>query len=192
MSETTPHLDREAALRWQMGDARDDERAHVAACAACQAQLQPLTEALQVFRAAAVEWSEAKSVAVPEWSDAKSVAAPAWSDARSVAAAEQKWLERKAAAGQPRRRVALSWAVACALLLTTFALGLSRWQAHQTAHQAALQAAARLQQTRQLEQDDALLESIDQDVSQVLPQALAPLSEAESGTTATAAGQSQE
>ena len=38
------HLSEEALMRWQMGDATDAERAHVGACAECQAQARPLQE----------------------------------------------------------------------------------------------------------------------------------------------------
>ena len=50
---TSGHLSEEARMRWQMGDANEAERAHVAMCAECQAQAKPLMDALSWFGAAA-------------------------------------------------------------------------------------------------------------------------------------------
>ena len=91
--------------------------------------------------------------------------------------AAQQWGAAKAAT-TPRKHVGqavrLGWrviAAVCALLLLTISIGAVRWQSRQ----AALQVAAQQQVQQQMAQDDALLEAVDQDVSQVVPDALTPL-----------------
>ena len=140
---STEHLSREAALRWQMGEASQQERAHVATCVQCQAATAPLNDALHLFGAAAREWGDAR------------------------AATAQRAPQSHAAR--------LGWSViatVCALLLLMTGVGL-RWHSQRTA----LQAAAHQQQLQQeLAQDNALLEAVDQEISQVVPDALSPLS----------------
>ena len=146
------HLDGHAVLRWQCGEVSDTERAHVAACPACQKLVRPMESALTWFGAAAREWGEAKSAVVLDPRQAR----PARSGLSSGFGS-----------------MTLAWAAVCALLLVVFGLGLPRWQARQAAQQAALH---RQQAQQQITQDDALLDAIDQDVSQVVPHALTPLS----------------
>lgn len=145
------HLKQDEVLRWQLGEASEAERLHVATCVACQAQVQPLVQALQGFGAATRQWGEAKATM------SRPKAAPA--------------------------EFHLQWrmlAAVCALLLIAIGMGAVRWQAHEAALHAA---AIRRQAEQQLAQDNALLEAIDQDVSQVTPQALTPLSASASVNT---------
>lgn len=145
---STEHLSREAALRWQMGEASEQERAHVESCAACQSETAPLNDALQLFGAAAREWGEARAATSPV----------------------------RAGRAQQRHATRLGWSVlatVCALLLLTAGIGTARWQSQRSA----MQATVRQQQAQQeLAQDNALLEEVDQDVSQIVPDALSPLS----------------
>jgi hypothetical protein len=157
----TTHLDKQAALRWQWGEASDAERGHVASCAACRTQVEPLAEALSGFALVAREWGDAKAAAAQELRPAKAVLSKQW------------------------RGMAVTWAAAGALLLIIFGIGLPRWQNHQVTQQAA---AHRQQREQQFTQDDALLDAIDQDVSQVVPHALSPLS----GDSAGGSSQSQQ
>jgi len=55
-----------------------------------------------------------------------------------------------------------------------FGIGLPRWQQHRAATAAQV---AQQQRQQELAQDNALLEEVDQDVSQVVPDAMQPLSE---------------
>ena len=96
----------------------------------------------------------------------------------------REWGNAKAGTAQQPEAVSPLWpswgamAAVCALLLLTLGIGAARWQAHRTA----LQATARQQQVQQeLAQDNALLEAVDQDVSQLVPDALTPLSDTGSG-----------
>jgi type II secretory pathway pseudopilin PulG len=57
-------------------------------------------------------------------------------------------------------------------LLLMLSIGLPRWQQHR----AAVVAQAEQQRQQQLTADNALLEEVDQDVSQVVPDAMLPLS----------------
>ena len=146
------HLSEEALMRWQMGDATAAERAHVAMCTECQAQAKPLQDALSWFGAAARQWGEEKGAAAQQWRESKAAAARGW---RSMAAA---------------------WALVSVALLLMFGIGLPRWKAHR----AAIEAQAQQQQEQRLRQelarDNALLDEIDQDVSQVVPEAMQSLS----------------
>lgn len=100
--------------------------------------------------------------------------------------AAQEWGAVKAAT-TPRthapQHVRLSWsaiAAVCALLLLTISIAAVRWQSRQ----ASLQMAARQRQVQQqMAQDDALLEAVDQDVSQIVPDALTPLARSSNGNT---------
>jgi hypothetical protein len=116
---TSAHFDEDTAARWQVGDATEAERTHLAGCAECQAQARPLGDALSCFGAAAREWGEERASVTREWSAAK-------------AAAAQEWRESKAAAEH--------------------------------------------EQKQELARDNTLLDEVDQDVSQVVPEAMQPLS----------------
>jgi hypothetical protein len=146
------HLSEGAMARWQMGEASEAERAHVAACAECQAQTRPLADALSWFGAAAREWGQEKAAVAQEWRESKAAAARSW---RSMVAA---------------------WAVVGAVLLLMFAFGVPRWKAHRAAIEAQVEQRQQQQEKQELARDNALLEEVDQDVSQVVPEAMQPLS----------------
>jgi hypothetical protein len=158
--KTTGHLSEEAMMRWQMGDANEAECAHVAMCAECQAQAKPLEDALSWFGAAARQWGAEKAAAALEWRNSNGAPTRSW---RSMVGA---------------------WATVSVALLLIFAIGLGiglpRWNAHRIAVEAQLHQQQQLQQEAQnrqeLARDNALLDEVDQDVSQVVPQAMQPLS----------------
>lgn len=157
---TSAHLNEETLIRWQMGDATESERIHVAECTECQTQVKPLKDALSWFGAAARQWGEERAALVQEWHDAKD-------------AAVQEWRESKAAAARGWRSMAAAWALVSVVLLLLFAIGVPRWKAHQ----AAIVAQQRQQEQKQeLARDNALLEAVDQDISQEVPVAMQPLS----------------
>jgi hypothetical protein len=82
---TTIHLSEEAVMRWQIGDATEAERAHLAMCTECQAQAKPLREALSWFGAAARQWGEERATVAQEWREAKAAAAQEWRESKAVA-----------------------------------------------------------------------------------------------------------
>jgi hypothetical protein len=152
------HLSKKAMLRWQAGEASELERGHVAECTQCQAQIQPLTDALSWFGAAAREWG-AERAAVPR-------------RLQAVAGGVHRWY-----------RFAIAAALACVLLLAT-GVALLDWS---RSHMAPMQAQAPQQQQvtqQELARDNALLDEVDQDVSQEVPAAMQPLSWSASDTTA--------
>ena len=177
--EADAHLTEQALLRWQMGDASKTERAHVNGCLHCQAQAKPMTDALGWFGAAARQWGDEKAAVTREWRESKAAASQERGDATRSAVSE--WHGAKAAAAQSWRAMAASWAVACIVLLLIFGIGLPRWKAHRRA----LEAQAKQQQLQQeLARDNALLDEVDRDVSQVVPEAMQPLSRESAGTSA--------
>ena len=159
---TSGHLSEEAVMRWQMGDAADAERAHVAMCAECQAHAKPLEDALSWFGAAARQWGEEKAALAEEWREAK-------------AAAVEEWRESKHAAARSWRSMVGVWATVSVALLLIFGIGLPRWKAHRAAIEVQVQQQQQ-QQKQELARDNALLDEVDQDVSQVVPEAMEPLS----------------
>ncbi|HEY3990718.1 MAG TPA: hypothetical protein VGM02_15555 [Acidobacteriaceae bacterium] len=172
------HLTPEAMLRWQTNDATEAERAHVASCAACRAQAKPLEDALSWFGSAARQWGEEKAAAVQEWREA-------------TATAGREWQEAKAAAARHWRGMVAAWGVACMALLLIFFFGsMPRWRAHRAAMEARVQERQQEEKQQTLARDNALLEEVDQDVSQEVPEAMQPLSwnTAGSGTAATNSG----
>jgi hypothetical protein len=146
------HLSEEALMRWQMGDATDAERVHAGACAECQAQARPLQDALSWFGAAARQWGEEKAALIEEWR------------------------ESKHAAARSRRSMVGMWAAVSVALLLIFGVGLPRWKAHRTAIEAQVHQQQQQQEKQELARDNALLDEVDQDVSQVVPEAMEPLS----------------
>jgi hypothetical protein len=153
MSETTgAHFDEEALVRWQMGEAAEAERDHLAGCDKCQARTRPLAESLSWFGAAARQWGEEKALA-PE-----------------------NLRERKPAASMSWRGMAAAWAMVSVALLLVFGIGLPRWKAHRAAIEAQVQQQQQQEEKQELARDNALLEEVDQDVSQVVPAAMQPLS----------------
>lgn len=152
------HLSEKEMLRWQAGEASELERRHVAECAECQAHMQPLSDALSWFGAAARQWGADK--------------AAAQRTLHVVAATTQRWY-----------RFAVAAALACVLLVATGTM--LHWQKKQNAP---MQAQAPQQQhettQQELARDNALLDEVDQDVSQEVPTALQPLSWSGSDTTA--------
>jgi hypothetical protein len=146
------HLSEEALMRWQMGDATDAERAHAGACAECQAQARPLQDALSWFGAAARQWGEEKAALIEEWRESKHAAARDW------------------------RSMVGMWAAVSVALLLIFGVGLSRWKAHHAALEAQVHQQQQQQEKQELARDNALLDEVDQDVSQVVPEAMEPLS----------------
>jgi hypothetical protein len=164
MSERmSAHFDEEALTRWQMGDAAETERAHLAGCSECQAQTRPLADALSCFGAAARQWGEEKAAVAQEWRAANDAAA-------------QEWRESKAAAARNWRSMVAAWAAVSVALLLIFGIGLPRWKAHRAAIEAQMQQRQQQQEKQELARDNALLEEVDQDVSQVVPEAMQPLS----------------
>ena len=152
------HLSEKAVLRWQAGEASEVERRHVGECAQCRAQIEPLADALSWFGAAARQWGAEKAAAPRRL--------------QAVAGAVHRWY-----------RFAMAAALACVLLLAT-GIALLHWSKSQTAPMQAQ--APQQQQTAQQEltRDNALLEEVDQDVSQEVPAPLQPLSWSTSDTTA--------
>ena len=168
---TSGHLNQEALLRLQMGDANEADRAHVAMCKECQAQAKPLEDALSWFGAAARQWGEEKAAVAEEWREAK-------------AAAVLEWQESKNAAARNWRSMIGVWATVSVALLLIFGIGLGiglpRWNAHRAAIEAEVRQQQQLQREKQdkqeLARDNALLDQVDQDVSQEVPEAMQPLS----------------
>jgi hypothetical protein len=146
------HLSEEALMRWQMGDATDAERAHVGGCAECQAQARPLQDALSWFGTAARQWGEEKAALIEEWRESKHAAARSW------------------------RSMVGMWAAVSVALLLIFGIGLPRWKAHRAAIEAQVHQQQQQQEKQELARDNALLDEVDQDVSQVVPEAMEPLS----------------
>jgi hypothetical protein len=146
------HLSEEALMRWQMGDATDAERAHIGACTECQAQARPLQDALSWFGAAARQWGEEKAALIEEWRESKHAAARTW------------------------RSMVGMWATVSVALLLIFGIGLPRWKAHRAAIEAQVHQQQQQQEKQELARDNALLDEVDQDVSQVVPEAMEPLS----------------
>ena len=156
---TGGHLDKDAMLRWQMGEAGGAERAHVADCARCRAETEPLKDALGWFGAAAREWGGEKAALVREWHDAKEAAALEWRESKS--ALRLHW-----------RSMVGVWAAVAAVLLLIFGIGLPRHKAQQAPTTAQVQ---QPEAKQQITSDNALLEAVDQDVSREVPAALQPL-----------------
>jgi hypothetical protein len=161
--DTSAHLNDETLMRWQVGDATEPERTHVAECAECQAQAKPLKDALSWFGVAARQWGEERAALVEEWH-------------KSRDAATQEWRMSKAAAARGWRSMAAAWALVSITLLLIFAIGVPRWKAHQATIEAQVQQQRQQEQKQELARDNALLEEVDQDVSQVVPEAMEPLS----------------
>jgi hypothetical protein len=160
---TSAHFNDETLMRWQMGDVTEPERTHVAECAECQAQAKPLKDALSWFGAAARQWGEERAALVEEWHKSRDAAA-------------QEWRMSKASAARSRRSMAAALALVSVALLLIFAIGMPRWKAHQAAIEAQVQQQRQQEQRQELARDNALLEEVDQDVSQVVPEAMQPLS----------------
>jgi hypothetical protein len=159
---TSAHLNEESLTRWQMGDGTEAELTHLAECSKCRAQTVPLKDALSWFGAAARQWGEEKAAVAQEWREAKNAAA-------------REWQESKIAAVRNWRGMVAAWAVASVALLLFFGIGVPRWKAHRAALEAQVQ--QRQQEQRQeLARDNALLEEVDEDVSQAVPEAMQPLS----------------
>lgn len=171
---TSGHLSEEALMRWQMGDATDAERTHVDNCAECQAQARPLQDALSWFGAAARQWGEEKAALVHEWREAKAAVAQEWQESTSAAARERR--ESKSAAARSWRSMVGVWAAVSVALLLIFGIGLPRWKAHRAAIEAQVHQQQQQQEKQALARDNALLDQVDQDVSQVVPEAMQPLS----------------
>jgi hypothetical protein len=150
--KTSAHFDEEALVRWQMGDAAEAERDHLAGCADCQARTRSLADSLSWFGAAARQWGEEKAVA-----------------------SENLW-ERKPATSMNWRGMVAAWAMVSVALLLVFGIGLQRWEAHRAAIEAQVQQRQQQQEKQELARDNALLEEVDQDVSQVVPESMQPLS----------------
>ena len=151
---TSGHLSEEAMMRWQIGDANEAERAHVAMCTECQTQAKPLKDALSWFGVAARKWGEEKAAA-QGWRESKSTAARSWRSMIGV------------------------WATVSVALLLIFAVGLPLRNAHRAAIQAQMhqqQQQREIEDRQELARDNALLDQVDQDVSQVVPEAMQPLS----------------
>jgi hypothetical protein len=82
-----------------------------------------------------------------------------------------------------------AWAVVGVVLLLMFAVGVPRWRAHRAAIQAQVEQRQQQQEKQELARDNALLEEVDQDVSQVVPEAMQPLSwNAANGNAAATSG----
>jgi hypothetical protein len=171
-NNTYAHLNEEALMRWQMGDATEPERMHVAECPECQAHTKPLKDALSWFSAAARQWGEERAALIQEWHESRGAAA-------------QEWRDSKAAAARGWRGMAAAWTVVSIVLLLIFAIGGPRWKAHR----AAMEAQVQQDEKQDLARDNALLEEVDQDVSQEVPEAMQPLSwNSANGDTANSTG----
>jgi hypothetical protein len=182
MSEHERHLTEEMLLHVQTGDASDAERAHLAGCQECQQQAEPLSDALRWFGAAAREFGAEKAALAAEWRESKAAMVQDWREGK--ASANQEWREARVAAAAHRRSFIATWAAVAAVLLLMFGIGLPRWQQHR----AAVTARAEQQRQQALTEDDALLEEVDQDVSQVVPDAMQPLSLNSSSSSSSTTG----
>jgi hypothetical protein len=120
--------------------------------AECQAQARPLQDALSWFGAAARQWGEEKAALIEEWRESKHAAARTW------------------------RSMVGMWATVSVALLLIFGIGLPRWKAHRAAIEAQVHQQQQQQEKQELARDNALLDEVDQDVSQVVPEAMEPLS----------------
>ncbi len=163
---TGGHLTEEAMMRWQMGDANEAERAHVAICEECQAEAKPLKEALSWFGAAARQWGEEKAALARDWRESENAASRSWHSMIGV------------------------WATVGVALFLIFAVGLPLRNAHRAAIQAHMhqqQQQREMQDKQELARDNALLEQVDQDVSQEVPEAMEPLSWSTTSSGAVAA-----
>jgi hypothetical protein len=148
----TAHFDEEALVRWQMGDAAKSEREHAAGCAECQARTRSLEDSLSWFGAAARQWGEEKALASENLRERKPVATTSW------------------------HGMVAAWVAVSVALLLVFGIGVPRWKAHRAAIEAQVQQRQQQQENQELARDNALLEEVDQDVSQVVPEAMQPLS----------------
>ena len=169
------HLSQEAMLRWQAGEASEVEQAHVAECAECQAQTQPLADALKWFGSAARQWGAEKAALAHEWREARAAAMQEWH--------ESEWRKSGSAVARSWRSMAAAWVTIAVALLLDFGIGLPRWKAHRAAIEAQVQQRQQQQAQQELVRDNALLEEVDQDVSQEVPSAMQPLSWSASDTT---------
>lgn len=148
---TGKHLDRQAVLRWQIGDATAAECRHMVSCAVCQAEAKPLKDALQWFGAAAREWGEQKAAFPVRRARVRDAAVVSWRVLAGVCAT-----------------------VAIALLVV-FGIVLPHGKSRQATNHARVQQVEQQQQQEEIASDDALLEEVDQDVSQEVPAAMQPL-----------------
>lgn len=152
MNESTgKHLDPGAVIRWQMGDASEAEREHMASCAACQAEAKPLEESLAWFGAAARNWGEHKAALAARGVGVRHVAVVSWRVLIGVCAA------------------------ATVAVLMVLGIGLPHWKSQPVTPQAHVQPQVE-QQQQEIASDNALLDEVDQDVSQEVPAAMQPLS----------------
>lgn len=164
------HLSEKAMIRWQTGEANDLERRHVAECVQCQNRVKPLADALSWFSPAARQWGAEKAALAQEWRTAK-------------AAAMQDWEESRSAATRSWRSMVAAWVVVSVALLLIFGIGIPRWKAHRAVIEAQTQQHRQEQAKQELARDNALLDQVDQDVSQEVPAALQPLSWSTNDTT---------
>lgn len=168
MNESTgKHLDREAVIRWQMGDASEAEREHMASCAVCQAEAKPLEESLAWFGAAARNWGEHKAALAARGAHVRHAAVVSWRVLMGVCAA------------------------ATVAVLMVLGIGLPHWKSQAPTSQAHVQPQQiEQQQQQEIASDNALLDEVDQDVSQEVPTAMQPLSwsatSSSAGTSSTA------
>jgi hypothetical protein len=163
------HLSERAILRWHADETSQVERRHVAECAECQARVKPLADALSWFSAAARQWGTEKAALAQEWRAAK-------------ASVIQEWEESRFAAARRWRSMIAVWAVVSVALLMIFGIGLPRWKAHRAVIEAQMLQHRQEQAKQELARDNALLDQVDQDVSQEVPAALQPLSWSTSDT----------
>ncbi len=131
------HLSDEALLRFEMNEATAEDRAHLENCPRCRSEVAELAEAVRSFGMAARQFAAEKAATTRAWRP--SHAAHAW------------------------RGLAAGLALAVTMLALLLGVGMPRWQAHR----AALAMHAAEQRQQQLAADNALLEEVDQDVSQV-------------------------
>ena len=95
----------------------------------------------------------------------------------------QEWDESRSTAARSWRSMAAAWVTVGVALLLIFGIGLPRWEAHRAAIEAQVQQRQQQQAQQELVRDNALLEEVDQDVSQEVPSAMQPLSWSASDTT---------
>jgi hypothetical protein len=157
---TAEHLNREAVIRWQMGDATEPERRHMTECEVCQAEAKPLQDAVQWFGMAAREWGKQKA---------------AFEGRRA-------WVRH---AGEVSWRVLLGVCAAVTIaVLVVFGIGLPHWKSQPVTNHAHVQQQVESQQ-QEIASDDALLDEVDQDVSREVPAAMQPLTWSAAGSSST-------
>jgi hypothetical protein len=130
---------------WQAGERSAERARHVAECAECHRSVGRMEEVLALFGETARAWSADR----PAMRQMRAVPVPG---GKRISGLQRGWV----------------WTAAVAMLLLVLSGGtwvsVGTWLQHQQAAR-----------ERQLASDGVLLQQVDEDISQVVPEALAPL-----------------